>query len=81
MDNLQAIISKEIAFEIAIIAINNIANLDDLVPMLLIVKTYLHMHNMDSPALIIIQKTVLSKILWRKSKKFKSKINKYTHFI
>ena len=56
MEDLQGIISKETGRQMAVKVDNNTDGLDGLVPTLLVFGAYSLMHNMDTPALTIIQR-------------------------
>lgn len=56
MEDLQGIISRKIALQRAIKAVNNTAGLDGLVAILLVFEVYPHMHGMDLLAPTIIQR-------------------------
>jgi hypothetical protein len=58
-ENLESTISKEIILQIIVKAINDTANLDHLMFILLIFKAYLRMHVMNSSVSSIIQRTMI----------------------
>ena len=61
MEDLQGIINKETAFQIAVKVVNNIAGPDGLIPTLLVFGAYPRMHSMDPPTPTIIQKAAAIK--------------------
>ena len=57
-DDLKTSISKEIALQMTIETINDIAESNELVSILLVFEIYLQMHSMNSPSSFIIQRTI-----------------------
>ena len=70
MKDIQGIISKKIALQIAAKAVNNTAGLDGWVPTLLVFGAYPRMHSINLPVSTIIQKVAAIKKVMEQVRKF-----------